>query len=96
MVEYVELDYITGSYSPNDNFLEMWGGFALVKLNPSYQGPAIPVSESQRKLFQLAHLFSKHIIKDQLKFLIPIKRRVYGFIGKKHVLDKYNHFENEG
>ena len=94
MVEYVELDYIMGSYSPNDNFLEMWGGFGMVKLNPTYQGPVVSVSESQKKLFRLAHLFSKHIIKDQLKFLIPIKRKVYGLLGKKHVLDMYDHFDD--
>jgi hypothetical protein len=94
MVEYVELDYITGSYSPNDNFLEMWGGFALVQLNPNSQRETVPVLESQKKLFQLAHIFSKHLIKDQLKFLIPVKRKVYSLLGKKHVLDMYDNFEN--
>jgi hypothetical protein len=93
-VAYAELDYITGSYSPNDNFLEMWGGFALVQLNPNFQGPKVTLLESQRNLFRLAHVFSKHIIKDRLKFLIPVKRKLYSILGKKHVLDMYENFEN--
>jgi hypothetical protein len=72
----------------------MWGGLAMLKLNPYFQGPSVPVLESQKKMFQLAHLFSKHIIKDRLQFLVPFKRKVYGFLGKKHVLDMYENFEN--
>lgn len=93
-VEYIEVDYITGAYSANNNFLEMWGGFAMIQLNPSYQGPSVPVLESQRNLFRLSHLFSKHIIKDPLKFLVPVKRKVYALLGKKHGLDMYDNFED--
>lgn len=93
-IEYAELDYITGSYSPNNNFLEMWGGFALFELNPFYLGKDKPLLESQKKLFQLARIFSKHLIKDPLQFLAPMKRKLYGFLGKKHALDDYENFED--
>ncbi len=92
-IEYVELDYITGSYSPNDNFLEMWGGLALMQINPSYIGPAVPIHQSQKALFQLAFGFSKHLVKDRLQFLSPLKRKIYGLIGKKHGLGMYEEFE---
>lgn len=92
-IEYAELDYITGSYSPNDNFLEMWGGLALVQVNPNFTGSKAPIHQSQKALFQLAFGFSKHLIKDRLQFLSPLKRKIYGFIGKKHGLGMYEEFE---
>lgn len=93
-VEYVELDYITGSHSPNANFLEMWGGFSMVQINPNYQGPSVPVIASQGTLFKIGQVFSKHLIKDPLRFLIPLKRKLYGLLGKKHLLDMYKNFED--
>lgn len=92
-IEYAELDYITGSYSPNDNFLEMWGGFALLIVNPAYQGQRVSASESQKSLFFLARLFSKHLVKDPLNFLAPLKRKLYKLMGKKHLLDMYENFD---
>ena len=93
-IEYAELDYINGSYSPNDNFLEMWGGFALVTINPAYHGTLVSITESQKNLFFLARFFSKHLIKDPLQFLTPLKRKIYNLIGKKHIMEMYENFEN--
>ena len=92
-VEYVELDYITGSHSPNANFWEMWGGLGMIQINPTYAGPSVAVLESQGKIFQIGRLFSKHLIKDPLRFLIPLKRKLYGLLGKKHLLDMYDSFD---
>lgn len=94
-IKYIELDYITGSYSPNDNKGEMWGGFALIQIDPNFQGTSVKPLESQKSLFQLAHIFSKHIIKDRLQFLVPVKRKVYKLLGKKHLMDMYENFETE-
>lgn len=91
-IQYAELDYITGSYSPNDNFLEMWGGLAMIQLDPNVK-KAAPITESQGNLFLLAKLFSKHLIKDHLTFLSPLKRKLYQLMGKQHKLGMYQEFE---
>lgn len=72
-VHYVELDYISGVFEPNDGVRkEMWGGFAhIVLLNEQRQGN-LQIYESQKKLYDIAYLHSKHFLSDKLGFLKPI------------------------
>ncbi len=51
------------------------GGLALLQINPNYTGATVPIHQSQKALFQLAFGFSKHLIKDRLQFLSPLKER---------------------
>lgn len=93
MVEYVELDYITGSFWHNDTYREMWGGFAMIKLDPSKKTSGVEIHESQGHLFNCAHLASTHLIKDPLRFLGPIKKTVLKMMGKKHRSAIYDSFD---
>ncbi len=91
-VEYVELDYITGSYWHNNTFREMWGGLALIKLNPDNNIPA-NINQSQKKLHQKIYLHSAHLIKDKLQFLSPVKKKIYKMIGRRHISEMYDSFD---
>ncbi|KOF03984.1 hypothetical protein OB69_02980 [Roseivirga seohaensis subsp. aquiponti] len=91
-IEYVELDYITGSFWHNGNNREMWGGLALIKVGGNQNTPA-EVTESARNSFKVAQLHSIHIIKDKLRFLSPIKKRIYKQLKMRHKADKYFDFE---
>lgn len=93
MVEYVELDYITGSFSNPGVYREMWGGIAMIKINPQKKDAFVQVFESQKKLFKSTRMVSLHLIKDPLKFLVPFKKYLYKLFGKKHKLDQYFEFE---
>ncbi len=49
-IEYVEIDYITGSFWHNGNNREMWGGLALIRINPSFNDKIV-VRQSARNSF---------------------------------------------
>ena len=95
MVEFVELDYITGSFWHNDTYREMWGGLAMIKLNPLNKEPVVVVNESQGHLFKHTRLASVHLIKDPLRFLSPVKKSLYKRLGKTHKSAMYDDFGNE-
>lgn len=95
MVEYVELDYVTGSFWHNDTYREMWGGLAMIKLNPLKKDPSVIISESQGHLFEHTRLASVHLLKDPLRFLSPLKKSLYKRLGKTHKSAMYDNFENE-
>ncbi len=92
-VEYVELDYITGSYWHNDTYREMWGGFGMIRVNPSKKDPGVIINESQGHLFKLTFLGSAHLIKDRLRFLSPVKQYIYKKLGKKNRAEMYDSFD---
>jgi len=92
-VEYVELDYITGSYWHNDTYREMWGGFGMIRINPDNKNTSIEVTESQKNLFKLTYYGSIHIFKDKLHFLAPIKRFIFKKIGRKNRAEMYDSFD---
>jgi hypothetical protein len=91
-IEYVELDYITGSFWHNGNNREMWGGLALIKISGKQTKP-VEVNESARNSFNVAKMHSIHLIKDRLRFLSPIKKRIYKRLQKQHKADKYFDFK---
>jgi hypothetical protein len=91
-VKYVELDYITGSFWHNNTYREMWGGFAMIQLDPTNTNPA-SIMGSQEQLFKRAYLSSTHLIKDRLQFLLPIKFWLFKKLGIKHRTDMYENFE---
>lgn len=93
-VAYVELDYITGSFWHNDTYREMWGGFAIIKVNPQRQDTGVVILESQQKLFKHTRLASIHLLKDNLRFLQPVKKALYRLLGKKDASQKYFDFNN--
>jgi hypothetical protein len=71
-VHYVELDYITGVFEPNGLKKEMWGGFGhIVLLNEERKGK-VEITESQKKLYDIAYLHSRHFLSDKFGFLKPI------------------------
>jgi len=92
-IEHIELDYITGSFSPNKDYREMWGGFAMIKINTN-QKTNYKVNASQEMLFKRAYVGSIHIIKDKLSFLKPIKKLIYSALSLKQKSDLYNNFNN--
>lgn len=70
-VHYVELDYITGIFAPGIKN-EMWGGFGhIVLLNEERKGK-LQLLESQKKLYDISYLHSKHFLSDKFGFLKPI------------------------
>jgi len=72
-IEHIDLDYIHGCFSPNTNHREMWGGFAIIKINPKIKKPNFKITQSQKMLFDATYWKSIHIIKDKLLFLKPLK-----------------------
>ncbi|MEO6901991.1 MAG: class I SAM-dependent methyltransferase [Bacteroidia bacterium] len=72
-IHYVELDYISGVFEPNGALKnEMWGGFGhIVLLNEQRKGE-LQIHQSQKKLYDIAYLHSKHFISDKFGFLKPI------------------------
>lgn len=93
-IEYVELDYITGSFWHNNNNREMWGGLAMIKLKTDpCDNPK--VHESAVKSFEVSRLHSSHIIKDSLWFLKPFKRWLYRKLNLKHPLDELYDFDDK-
>lgn len=93
-IEYVELDYITGSFWHNNNNREMWGGLAMIKVKASpCANPKI--HESALKSFEVSRLHSSHIIKDTLWFLKPLKRWIYKKLNRRHPLDELYDFDDK-
>ena len=50
----------------------MWGGFAMIQLDPANTKPAL-IMGSQDRLFKRVYLSSLHFIKDRFQFLLPLK-----------------------
>lgn len=77
-IHYVELDYITGAYEPNGIKKEMWGGFGhIVLLNEERKGN-LKMLESQKSLYDVTYLRSKHFLSDKKTFLKSIVKSVIG------------------
>lgn len=91
-IAYAELDYVTGSYWHNDTYREMWGGLAMVKLDPSQKSSKGELGQSQKHLFESTHLHSIHLIKDRFQFLFPLKRKIFKLLGKKNRAEIYDSF----
>ena len=90
-IEHIDLDYITGSFSPNKDYKEMWGGFAIIRID--YNKKMNPkVNASQEMLFKRVFLGSKHIIKDKFLFLSPLKKLILKKLNLNHKYDSYNNF----
>jgi hypothetical protein len=91
-VSYVEIDYITGAFWHNDTYREMWGGFAMIKVNPQRKDSGVVVLESQKRLFRHTRLASIHLLKDNFLFLRPVKKALYKLLRKKDGFQKYLDF----
>ena len=91
-VTYVELDYITGSFWHNTTYREMWGGFAMIQLDPTNTKPAL-IMGSQERLFKSVYMSSMHLIKDRFHFLVPIKSWLFKKLGMKQKIDMYENFD---
>ena len=91
-IKHIDLDYITGCFSPNKDFKEMWGGFAMIQLDPTNTNP-VSIMGSQEQLFKRAYLSSMHLIKDRFQFLLPLKSWLYKKLGIKHRTDMYENFD---
>ncbi|HRG38969.1 MAG TPA: class I SAM-dependent methyltransferase [Bacteroidia bacterium] len=70
-VHYVELDYITGVFEPNGLKNEMWGGFGHIVLLNEERKEKLEIQESQKKLYDLAYLHSRHFLSDKFGFIKP-------------------------
>lgn len=92
-VNYVELDYITGSFWHNDTYREMWGGFAIIKTDPHQTNTDVKLNESQKHLFERTRMVSVHLIKDYLGFLTPVKQFLYRKLGKADKTAIYDNFD---
>lgn len=73
-IEHIDLDFIHGCFSPNENYKEMWGGFAIIKINPKINESSSFVNQSQDLLFKTIYRNSIHFVKDKLLFLKPFKK----------------------
>lgn len=73
-VHYVELDYISGTFEPDGQKHEMWGGLAHIVLLKEIRTNELNIHQSQKKLFKITYFYSKHYWKKNLKFLKPLKR----------------------
>lgn len=92
MVEYIELDYITGAFWHNETYREMWGGFAMIKLNPLKKEAGVEINECQKRLFRNTYPASVHWFKDPLQLLSPLKKFLYKKLGKPHKSAIYDNF----
>ena len=92
-IKHIDLDYITGCFSPNKDFKEMWGGFAIIRLDNNIKVNS-KVNASQEMLFKRAYIGSKHIIKDKFLFLSPLKKYFYKKFNLIHKSDTYNNFKS--
>lgn len=71
-VHYVELDYISGVFEPSGLKKEMWGGFAHIVLLKEQRKEKLQIHQSQKNVYDIVYLHSKHIIRDKFRFLKPI------------------------
>jgi hypothetical protein len=91
-VSYVELDYIGGSYWHNDTYREMWGGFAMIQINPNHKG-RVSIQASLEKMYRRTYWGSVHIFKDSLQFLVPLKQKIFRKLGLKQRINMYEKFD---
>lgn len=75
-VHYVEVDFISGIFSPGKLFRQMWGGLALVILKPEKRNKEIKVSQCQKRLFNSIYWQSTHVITDKAQFLKPFFKKI--------------------
>lgn len=75
-VHYVELDFISGVFSPNKLYRQMWGGLAMVLLKPEKRTKKLIINECQKRLYHTIYWMSLHPIIDNLKFLHPYKPKI--------------------
>ncbi|MFL0080148.1 class I SAM-dependent methyltransferase [Tenacibaculum maritimum] len=75
-VQYVELDFISGVFNPGKLFRQMWGGLALVILDPKKRTGNIKINECQKKIFNSVYWQSIHLITDRLEFLKPYYKKL--------------------
>ena len=73
-VHYVELDFISGVFAPDNLKSEMWGGIAHIILLDEERMTELEIHESQKKLYNIAYKHSIHFIKNSLSFLKPLVR----------------------
>ncbi len=97
-VSYIELDYVCGSFWTNDSYREMWGGLAFLKIDGLKNGKrttTTPVFQSYLKEFETCRAHSVHPVKDNLRFLIPLKKAVLKKLGRRHRTDRYYDFDSD-
>jgi len=70
-VHYVEVDFISGIFNPGNLFRQMWGGLALVVMNPNKRNGKIEINECQKKLYKSIYWQSVHVVTDRIQFLKP-------------------------
>lgn len=90
-VKLVELDYIGGSYWHNDTYREMWGGFALIVIDPTHNN-GVEITASLQHMQKSLFWRSVHLFKDPLQFLVPFKQRLFRKLGIKQRIEMYEHF----
>lgn len=71
LVSYVELDYVTGAFSHDGLYKEMWGGFACIVLSPQKRLTPLKISAYQEKLFKTTYYRSIHFYRKFFWFLKP-------------------------
>ena len=76
-VKYVELDFISGIFSPRELYRQMWGGLALVLLTPEKRTEKLVINQCQKRHFNTTYLLSSHLITDKLEFLRPFARKFF-------------------
>ena len=91
-IEYIELDYIPGTFWHNDTYREMWGGFALIQIGNKAKN-LTEVHLAAKKPYAINYLHSIHLLKDAIRFLAPLEKKFYKIFGLKHKSEKYMNFE---
>ena len=71
-VHYVELDFISGVFAPDNLKREMWGGIAHIILLAEERNTQLQIHESQKKLYNITYKRSVHFMKDTFSFLKPL------------------------
>ena len=90
-IEFIDLDYIPGNFWHNETYREMWGGFGLIKIGGSRKNTY--VNQAARQLFETSYAHSIHRLKDPLKFLLPLKKRLERMFNIKSKTSRYFDFE---
>ncbi len=91
-VNYVELDYIGGSYWHNETFREMWGGFAMITIDPKHHHET-RVTASLNHMYKRVFWGSVHIFKDPLQFFVPFKQRLFKKLNLSQRITMYENFD---
>ena len=74
---YVEVDFISGIFSPAKLFRQMWGGLALVVLKPTKRIGKIEINQCQKRMYNSIYWQSIHIITDRIQFLKPFFKTLF-------------------